>query len=207
MLGDRLKMFRKRAGLTQQDVAEKLGVSRPAVGQWESGATSPSLDALNTLAALYGASRAVLLGDMPESDRSNIEAAPPLGGMAPLISWIQAGAFAESVIESNEETEFYPRPSNSSDQTFVLRVVGESMIDEYKPGTLIFVDPERAAVSGDDVIAAMEGTDEATFKRYIEEPGIGKMLKALNKGWTDPYIKINGNCRIVGVVVAAMWLK
>lgn len=133
---------------------------------------------------------------------------PILGGMAPLISWVQAGAFTESVVfDLSEDTEYYPRPANASDATFVLRVVGESMIDEYRPGTLIFVDPERSAVSGDDVVARMEGTGEATFKRYIEEPGVGKMLKALNSAWADPYLKINGNCRIVGVVVADMRLR
>lgn len=45
---------------------------------------------------------------------------------------------------------------------------------------LIYVDPDRAPVSGDDVVASITKTGEATFKRYIEEPGSGKMLKAIN---------------------------
>lgn len=208
MLGERLKMFRRRAGLTQADIADQLQVTRPAVGQWESGKTYPSLEALNTLSKALGVSRSILLGDAEEDvTGSNLTAAPPMGGMAPLISWVQAGDFSECCVELDEDTEYYPRPANSSDQTFVLRVVGESMIDEYKPGTLIFVDPERGAVSGDDVIAVMDDTGEATLKRFIEEPGVGRMLKALNSHWPDPYLPINGNCTIAGVVVAAMWLR
>lgn len=138
---------------------------------------------------------------------SNVSEAPSFGGMAPLISWVQAGSFTESHVELNEDTVYYPRPNGCSENTFVLRVVGESMIDEYKPGTLIFVDPERPAASGDDVIAVMLESGEATLKRYIEEPGMGKMLKSMNSNWPDPYLSINGNCHITGVVVAAMWLK
>lgn len=89
----------------------------------------------------------------------------------------------------------------------MLRVVGESMLPEYTPGRLIFVDPERAAKGGDDVIAIMIETGEATFKRLVEEPGSGKLLKALNPAWHEPYIAINGNCRIVGVVVADMRMR
>ncbi|MBB1485806.1 LexA family protein [Oceanospirillum sediminis] len=208
MLGERLKKFRKDAGMTQQQVADLMGVSRPAVGQWESGQTSPSLEMLSTLAARYGVSRGVLLGDEPEnSSESNIAPAPKMAGMAPLISWVQAGMWSESFVEINEDTEFYPRPAGASANTFVLRVVGESMIDEYKPGTLIFVDPERAAKSGDDVIASLIDSGEATFKRYIEEPGTGKFLKALNSAWAEPYLQINGSCRILGVIVADMRIR
>ena len=210
-IGERLKHARKKAGLSQVELAKKAGIKQASISELERG-SSRSSGYIVQLANACGVSPEWLASGTESSNRKNwtensIAPAPPLGGMAPLISWIQAGAFAESVIELNEDTEYYPRPANSSDQTFVLRVVGESMIDEYKPGTLIFVDPERAAVSGDDVIAAMEGTGEATFKRYIEDPGTGKMLKALNATWPNQFIPINGNCRIVGVVVAAMWLK
>lgn len=208
MLGERLRMFRRRSGMTQSDVAELLNVSRPAVGQWEAGKTMPSLDALNTLAQHFSTSRSVLLGDEAETNfDKNISPIPKMKNMAPLISWVQAGSFSESHVELDENTVYYPRPTGCSENTFVLRVVGESMIDEYKPGTLVFVDPERAAVSGDDVIAVMTDTGEATLKRYIEEPGMGKMLKSMNSNWPDPYLSINGNCHITGVVIAAMWLK
>ncbi|MGK3451488.1 S24 family peptidase, partial [Escherichia coli] len=44
-----------------------------------------------------------------------------------------------------------------------------SMIDEYRPGDMIFVDPEVPACHGDDVIALMHDTGETTFKRLIVE--------------------------------------
>lgn len=38
----RLKMFRKQNGFTQEDIAEKLGVSRQALAKWERGETLPA---------------------------------------------------------------------------------------------------------------------------------------------------------------------
>lgn len=74
------------------------------------------------------------------------------------------------------------------------------MIDEYRPGDMIFVDPEVPACHGDDVIALMHDTGETTFKRLIED-GTQRYLKALNPNWPEPYIKINGNCSIIGTVI------
>lgn len=143
------------------------------------------------------------------SKRYEVALAPAATGMCPEISWVQAGAWSEvcHVERDPEAITWHPRPSGASEQTFVLRVVGESMVPEYRPGTLIYVDPERQAENGKDVIAIMTDTGEATFKRFIEEPGHGRMLKALNPAWHEPYIKINGNCRVVGVVVADMRLR
>ena len=140
---------------------------------------------------------------------SNVTAVASRDGACPEISWVQAGAWTEVChIETNpEDITWHPRPLNASDQTFVLRVVGESMLPEYPPGTLIYVDPERSPENGKDVVAVMTDTGEATFKRLIEEPGDGRMLKALNPSWGEPYIPINGNCKIIGVVIADMRIR
>ena len=51
---DNLRIFRKQSGLTQEEVAEKLGVSRQAVAKWERGETSPDIEFCIQLANLYG---------------------------------------------------------------------------------------------------------------------------------------------------------
>ena len=53
-LAERLTALRKRAGLSQGDVAERLNVSRQAVSRWETGFTVPSTDNLSHLGRLYG---------------------------------------------------------------------------------------------------------------------------------------------------------
>lgn len=49
-----LKVFRKQGGFTQEDIAEKLGVSRQAVAKWERGETVPDVEMCIALAELYG---------------------------------------------------------------------------------------------------------------------------------------------------------
>lgn len=52
----RLLALRRQEGLSQEDLAEKLGVTRQAVSKWERGETLPDTDNLVTLARLYGVS-------------------------------------------------------------------------------------------------------------------------------------------------------
>ena len=55
-LGEVLKDHRMRCSMTQEFVAEALGVSRQAVSKWENGTAEPSTSNLLKLAKLYGIS-------------------------------------------------------------------------------------------------------------------------------------------------------
>ncbi|MCR5231574.1 MAG: helix-turn-helix transcriptional regulator [Acholeplasmatales bacterium] len=58
---NRLYELRKKNGLSQEDVADKLGISRQAVSKWERAEASPDTDNLISLAKLYGVSLDELL--------------------------------------------------------------------------------------------------------------------------------------------------
>ena len=60
-LGEVLKQHRVNSKMTQEFVAESLGVSRQAVSKWESGASDPSTTNLMALAKLFGVSAEELL--------------------------------------------------------------------------------------------------------------------------------------------------
>lgn len=60
-LGDVLRAERTRCKMTQEFVAESLGVSRQAVSKWENGVADPSTANLLALAKLYGVSAEELL--------------------------------------------------------------------------------------------------------------------------------------------------
>ncbi|MCY1448586.1 LexA repressor [compost metagenome] len=66
---------------------------------------------------------------------------------------------------------------------------------------MILVDTEADACSGKLVVAKLTDSNEATFKKLIEDAG-RRFLKPLNPDY--PMIQINGNCKIIGVVVRAM---
>ena len=56
MFRDNLVQMRKLRRLTQEDVAEKVGVTRQAVAKWEAGETVPDLDKCKMLAEIFGVS-------------------------------------------------------------------------------------------------------------------------------------------------------
>ena len=61
---NRLVTLRKRAGLSQEELADKIGVSRQAVSKWERAESSPDTDNLIALAGIYG----VRIDDMLNRD-------------------------------------------------------------------------------------------------------------------------------------------
>lgn len=63
-LGERLREHRTRSKMSQEFVAEALGVSRQAVSKWENGAADPSTANLIALAKLYGVPPEELLREL-----------------------------------------------------------------------------------------------------------------------------------------------
>lgn len=53
MLKDNLVILRNMHGMSQEDIAEKIGISRQAYARWESGATVPDIEKCKRLADFY----------------------------------------------------------------------------------------------------------------------------------------------------------
>lgn len=92
-LAERILALRKARNLSQEELAEQIGVSRQAVGKWESGQSLPDLDKVIALSEFFGVSCDYLLkGNVPEAptdpDARNGEehALPPNAGNVML--WI-----------------------------------------------------------------------------------------------------------------------
>ena len=217
LLSNHNKQLPKKERLTQEAIAHDLDVTQGAVSNMLNGKLQMTVRHAVYFANALGVSIAAFSPGLcrehrnlyelrPENVESNLMHAKTMEGYVPEISWVQAGQWMDSGFYGliDEDAVLYPRPPGASEECFALRVVGESMAPDYQPGWVIFVDPARKAKSGDDIVAVMTETGEATFKRFVEEPGIGKMLRALNPAFSHQYIPINGNCHVAGVVIAAM---
>lgn len=82
-LGKRIMALRKAAGMTQEQLAEKLGVSPQAVSKWENDISCPDITAIPLIAAIFGVSADELLGitqaapqTKPEPQSKNITCHP-----------------------------------------------------------------------------------------------------------------------------------
>ncbi len=86
MFSERLYTLRKNRGLSQEQLADALGVSRQSVSKWESGASMPESDRLIAISEYFGVSLDALLretGDdaATETERPAAEGKPPVTGL------------------------------------------------------------------------------------------------------------------------------
>lgn len=72
-IGNNLRELRKENGLTQEMLAEKMGVARRTVSRWETGSNMPDLDILIDLSELYGADLRELLSGERKSETMDRE--------------------------------------------------------------------------------------------------------------------------------------
>ena len=67
-LSDKLIALRKNAGMSQEELAEKLDVSRQAISRWENGSAKPDADHLLQISKLFEVTADYLLNEAYESD-------------------------------------------------------------------------------------------------------------------------------------------
>ena len=109
MFNDNLVQMRKLLGMTQEDLAEKVGVSRQAIAKWESGESLPDLEKSKLLAEALNVSLDELANHEPEDN---------LGlGMAPkgkhLFGVVNVGDKGQIVIPAKARKMFEISPGDS----------------------------------------------------------------------------------------------
>ncbi|PZQ96326.1 MAG: LexA family transcriptional repressor [Aeromonas media] len=178
-VNERIKSRRMACGLTQDQVANRVGVTRVAVSHWERGGADPNGRYLNELAAALGVSVDWLLtgkeegtmgvSEPPFPGYRNVEPAEiPQGTRVPILSYVQAGQWREMCEQATAfdgSLEYVAAGVSVGSCAFGLWVRGNSMEPDFKEGDLLIVDPDEAPKAGDFVIAK-NGSEEATFKKY-----------------------------------------
>jgi repressor LexA len=118
----------------------------------------------------------------------------------PLLGQVAAGRPIEAL--EQDDTIALPEDLIRRDNTYVLRVAGNSMVDDgIWDGDYIVVEERATAESGETVIATIGG--EATVKRFYREKGGKIRLQPANEKM-DPLIVRANDLEIRGVVVAVM---
>ncbi|MBE6709852.1 MAG: helix-turn-helix domain-containing protein [Ruminococcaceae bacterium] len=89
-LNEKIYDCRKKAGLSQDALAEQIGVSRQAVSKWEIGSAQPDLDNIVALAKVFGVTTDWLLtDDEPDPGTDNEQPAEPSKSSAPAYpAWV-----------------------------------------------------------------------------------------------------------------------
>lgn len=162
-----LRAMRKRAGLTQPQIAEKLGVSVPQVSRWETGKDNIPSGRLAFIADAYEGS----IGDI-FSDVVHVKIGPTFF----VKGEVQAGVFKEAwELPQDEWSPYYGAELPTSNaRRFGLRCVGNSMDLIYPPGTIL----DCLAYEGEEIPngrrvivtrTRVDETIEATVKELVRD--------------------------------------
>jgi repressor LexA len=119
----------------------------------------------------------------------------------PMLGNIAAGSPIEA-IENREEIDL-EQLFQSRNGVYVLRVRGESMIEDHLcDGDYVVIERRENARNGEQVVALLD-TGEATLKRFYREGGGKIRLQPANKGM-EPRVVDADRCRIQGVVIGVL---
>lgn len=174
MLKDRLKEARKKAGKSQKDVVEAVGITQSALSQLETGLVGSSSH-LPSIANFLGVSAYWLqtgneemnTQPVPETSFSNVRFDTSPLRKIPVLDYVQAGLFHDVGYDGvNPKSETYTTYQSAKPEcVFSLEVSGASMTPDFSPGDKLVVDASKPPYPGCYVIA-QNGSHEATFKKY-----------------------------------------
>lgn len=175
-LSDMLSYLRKREGLSQQDLADKTGLTRSAIGMYEAGQREPSLETLELFADFFNVNMDVLTGRSQEIESAKKPVRIPVLGAVP------AGIPIEAIEDVVDWEEIPASMLSGGREYFGLRVTGNSMYPDFIAGDVIIVRKTQAFESGDTCVVYVNGYD-ATLKRVKIEADGSFSLIPRNPEW------------------------
>ncbi len=182
--------WRRREGYspTMQELADQLGVSKVTVFEHVQ-----ALERKGLLDRQKHKARSLNL-----SPRAKLPASSS-SGILPLVGSIAAGKPIEA-IENPDHIDLRDYFASRS-QTFMLRVRGNSMIEDHiADGDMVIAEQRTTARDGDIVVALLED-GSATLKRFYRENGRIRLQPA--NGSMQP-IYVDGDLKIQGVVIGVL---
>lgn len=103
-MADRLCRYRKARGLSQEELAARIGVSRQAVSKWERAEASPDTDNLILLAQVYGVTLDALVHDDPVPTDEAVPDDEPTPEPIPFVVTAAEDETADGVADAAEKS-------------------------------------------------------------------------------------------------------
>lgn len=172
-LGNNIKYARKAAGLTQEDIAREIGVSKQTVQKYESGIiTTISSDKIEIIAKLLRTTPAKLMGWEDNTSAQSFKLFSPNVTddvvTFPVLGSIAAGYNEMAIEDWSGETIDVPRSflkGRSKSDFFVLKVHGDSMYPIYHTDDKVLILRQTFVERSGDVGAVIYDGECATLKR------------------------------------------
>ena len=207
IIQDRIKLLRAGSGMTQEDLAKKLRVSKGAIGNYETGRRVPDMETLNAIADIFNVDMDYLTGRTTETPEYTLEEqwiidcyrkvdedmrvavktilrkfgeAPAVKPAAKVVPLFPAAAGPGEPIEGNAIDKCEAPADSAAD--FAVRISGDSMEPQFKDGEIVLC-RQKKAEAGDIAVIMVNGL--LLVKQFV--PGYGGQwyLRSLNRDRAD----------------------
>lgn len=177
MLQNSLKLLRKQAKLSQNDVAKAMNLSQGAISAYEQGLREPNLAILQNFADLYGVTVDYLLdASAPKRRTVKIRIYGDVAAGQPI------GAADTSTYDDPRDWCEIPADMAGKADYFALRIKGDSMAPRMQEGDIVICRKQATADSG-DICVVLVDNETATCKK-IKKTDEGITLIGLNPAFT-----------------------
>jgi repressor LexA len=200
-IAENIKRLRTEAGWTQEQLAEKVDVTRPTVTQWETGWSQPRMGAVKRLAKAFGVSVSDIVAD------GILHSLPVTSGQRSTVPLLTIGrVHAGNLSDEEEVAEVVDIPASvlcHHPHAFALAVEGNCMDKVVPAGYHVLVDPDVEPHNGSVAVAELE-PGRAVMRRWLK----GQDTLVLSADSTTRYDDIvvtldDAPVRVVGTVVWA----
>lgn len=178
---NRIAELRRRAGITQRELADRLGITQQAVWYYENGRREIKSGMLIAMSEALGCTVSELLGLEP----SEGVVLPHVSEISkvPIVGRIAAGTPREAFAQSSDYCDTPSSLVEGRSGCFWLVIAGNSMNRIFPDGALVLIDPS-AEVRNGDVAAVFVNGDDATIKRVCFE---GDSVRLHPESWDPEY--------------------
>lgn len=163
-----IKNLRRQANLTQDQLAERMGLSRNAIAQWESGKTSPTITNLDRLSKIFKTTVATPNTQTATKNANNAQN-PLLQEKLPILGYAQ-GNHIESANAARLPIGYVQKPHSLSNYTdlYAVYITGDSMSPQHQNSEIRIVSPHIPYGQGDTVIIVARNPDTNIETSYIK---------------------------------------
>lgn len=218
----KLIQLRQTKGLSQGDVAKKIGVSRPAYGFWEKGTTKPRVANLMKLAELFDIALTELTEDKKE-ELINIYDSLTTTRQDKILSYTKTQQ-KEQIHDENtpEIRDLFPHrvyeklsagggfgyfddgtydivySDKAYDYDFASWVFGDSMEPQFQNGSVALI--RDTTFDYDGAVYAIEW-DGQTYIKHVYKEATGLRLVSANPKYKDKFAPFDESPRIIGKII------
>ena len=162
-----IKLLRIERGITQEQLAALLKVSRSTIGMYETGSREPDFETLEAIADIFNVDMDYLMGRSTVERKNPVAISPIPAGFQPLpkmrkVPRVGRIACGEPIL-AEENIEDYDATPEKWHADFTLLCRGDSMEPKIKDGDVVAIRTQPQVENGE--IAAVRIGAEATLKR------------------------------------------